>query len=559
MDLNKLCRCCLNKGATRDLSTAYSSCEKMEIYSEMLRECYNIILRPSIHSNSICDVCVKSLQESYHFKLQVLNAEQAFLKSLSCDEHPVLLKILTEEQDEKPTVKEEPAHSVSDHESDYLVDTIKEESPSIDTESGAETEQPRRKTRARNQKSSEERKIANFVTKLAMNSGILPNIKKQPKQRKINVNLKDPIDIEWKRKSVIDKRKHRDNLLTILKYSNVIPFKNKSLRGFMCGYCDATYPDPNDLRSHTQNEHEKERCSFKSSFDMTEYNVKVDITNLTCTICLTEMDNLSKLKDHLVNNHNKIVYKDIKDHIMQFKLKKGDVFDCVMCPSTYETFKMLKQHMNKHYCNYTCTKCENSFATKRSLNAHQASHQDGSFKCDLCEKIFSSKTKKHYHEKTKHMGTRNISNCPFCDVPFRSYYQRNQHMVKVHNSEAQYKCNVCNKGYILKSLLMYHIKKNHLMERNCQCSECGHKFFSNKALKAHMVKHTGERKYCCEVCHKSYARKYTLREHMRIHNNDRRFKCEVCGTSFVQKCSLKSHLLSHHGICIAASNIMSNS
>lgn len=382
---------------------------------------------------------------------------------------------------------------------------------------------------------------------------------KKPKKRKGETSPKDPVEVEWKRKTAIDKRKHRDNLLTILKYSNVIPFKNKSMLGFVCGYCDATYPDPKELRSHTEIDHRKDRLSFKQSFVMAEYNVKLDITDLKCKICSTNMENLTKLKDHLVDNHKKVVYTDIKDHLMQFRLKKGDVFDCVMCPSTYETFKMLKQHMNKHYCNYSCTKCENSFATKRSLSAHQETHQDGSFKCDLCDKIFSTRTKKQYHEKAKHMGTRNISNCPYCDVPFRSYYQRNQHMVKVHDLDVKYKCNVCNKGYILKSLLMSHIKKNHLMERNYQCIECGYRFFSNKALKAHMVKHTGEKNYTCEVCHKSYARKYTLREHMRIHNNDRRFKCEVCGSTFVQKCSLKSHLLSHHGIRLGAGDISSKS
>lgn len=375
------------------------------------------------------------------------------------------------------------------------------------------------------------------------------------KNRKITIQKDLKINLSWTRRTAHDKKKHKENLITILECSNAIPFKNKSLLGFICGYCDATYPDPMDLRTHTEKNHEIERLEFKSSFDMTEYSVKLDITDLSCSMCNGKMDNLNQLKDHLTVSHSKIFHNDIKDHLMQFKLKKGEVYDCAMCPSTYETFKMLKQHMNKHYSNYGCTKCETSFATKRSLNAHQATHQEGSFKCDLCDKIFSSRTKKQYHEKTKHLGARSISNCPFCDTPFRSYYQRNQHLVKVHNSEAQYKCNVCNKGYILKSLLMCHIKKNHLMEKNCQCTECGYRFFSKKALKAHMIKHSGEKKYACEVCHKAYARKYTLREHMRIHNNDRRFKCGVCGTAFVQKCSLKSHLLSHHGISMAASDI----
>ncbi|XP_026489368.2 zinc finger protein ZFP2-like [Vanessa tameamea] len=546
MEVNKLCRCCLSESGNKDMSVTYPWLGEKEIYSDMLQECFNIVISTKLENSLICDLCVKTLRDSLCFKRKVLQSETE------------LLKRITDAENEKPVyVKEEIDPETDGNESDnyFLNDTIKEESP---------PPQPvtKKKTISKNTTKTN-RNVKNLVNKFtsieSCNRSEIKSIKpkelKLVKNRKITIKNDLKINLSWTTRTAHDKRKHRENLLTILKYSNVIPFKNKSLLGFICGYCDATFPDPLDLRVHTENDHEKERLDFKSSFDMTEYNVKLDVTDLSCLLCSEKIENLNKLKDHLVKVHDKIFYDDIKDHIMQFRLKKGDVFDCAMCPSTYETFKMLKQHMNKHYSNYSCTKCDTSFATKRSLNAHQTTHQEGSFKCDLCDKVFSSRTKKQYHEKTKHLGARSISNCPFCDVPFRSYYQRNQHLVKVHNSEAQYKCNVCNKGYILKSLLMCHIKKNHLMERNCQCTECGYRFFSKKALNAHMIKHTGERKYACEVCHKSYARKYTLREHMRIHNNDRRFKCDVCSTAFVQKCSLKSHLLSHHGISMAASDI----
>lgn len=381
--------------------------------------------------------------------------------------------------------------------------------------------------------------------------------KKDTRKLTRKLTLKEPpkINLTWTPHT--DKYKLRDNFINILRFSNVLPFKNKSLLGFICAYCDTAFPDPANLRTHTDQEHKKERLKLKFKKALSEYSMKLDITNLKCTLCDQPVDNLTILKEHLIKTHDKIIHSDVKDLMMQFKLKKGEVYDCAMCSSTYETFKTLKQHMNLHYSNYSCNKCEAVFATKRSLGAHFNTHQEGAHKCDYCDKVFNSRSKKHYHHKMKHLGARNISNCPYCNEPFRSYYQRNQHLVKIHNAEAQYKCNVCNKQFILKSLLMYHIKKSHLMERNAQCTECGYRFFSKKALKAHMVKHTGERNYSCEVCHKSYARKYTLREHMRIHNNDRRFKCDVCGMTFVQKCSLKSHLLSNHGISLAACEITS--
>ncbi|CAG4958656.1 unnamed protein product [Colias eurytheme] len=528
METLTICRCCLAHGPHRDLNAAYNWHDTKEIYSDMLHECFNIVLSTlEDSSRAICNKCIEKLRDAIAFKRQVLRSEEMFIS------------IVNSRKQEDAPVKVEPKSEENSNDSDnfYLVQIVKEDEDDED--------EPKKSTVKKKNENCAKKKVVIHTD----------SAEKRPRMNKMKpIEIQKDVLIESVSKISPERFKHKENLLSVLKYSNAMPFKNRSLLGFICSYCDATYQDPTDLRKHTE-EHQKERLELKTPNDLAEYHVKIDITDLTCLLCEQKLENLTVLKDHLVKKHNKTFYMDIKDHIMQYRLQKGDVFACALCSSQYETFKMLKQHMNKHYDNYICQKCGSSFATRRSLQSHKATHLEGSFKCDLCEKIFPSRSKKLYHEKTKHMGNRSISNCPFCDASFRSYYQRNQHLVKVHNSEAQYKCNICNKAYVLKSLLMYHIKKNHLMERNFQCSECGFKFFSRKSLKAHMVKHTGERKYSCEVCHKSYARKYTLREHMRIHNNDRRFKCDLCGNAFVQKCSLKSHLLSHHGISMAASEI----
>ncbi|XP_047039367.1 zinc finger protein 431-like [Helicoverpa zea] len=572
MEVVGICRCCLAQGLNKDLHSSYLWLDKKENYADMLQQCFSITLTSNGNKAAgICDNCIKTLRTSVTFKQQVLHADEEFQK---------LLQNVDKEDPKMIKIKIEPGGDSGDDSDDYyLADTASVQNstpPKVKNEKEPvkKKAEPKRTRQKAVKKSSEEEKawknekIKTLVSRLAtsIKSCDMPDMKKpakktevKPKKTRLKLTIPSAdskINLLWTGQPHHEKLKHKENLQTILKFSNATPFTNKTLLGYSCGYCDLSYPDPADLRHHTETSHQKERLNFKANFDMSEYNVKVDVTDLTCSLCEEKMDSVGIFKEHLVKQHSKTIYNDIKDHILQFKLKKGEVYDCAMCPSTYETFKMLKQHMNKHYSNYTCSICDTSFATKRSLTAHRTTHEEGSFKCDHCEKVFPSRTKKHYHEKMKHLGARNISNCPYCNVPFRSYYQRNQHLVKVHNNEAQYKCNVCNKAYILKSLLMYHIKKSHLMERNCQCTECGYRFFSKKALKAHMVKHTGERIYSCEVCQKSYARKYTLREHMRIHNNDRRFKCEVCNMTFVQKCSLKSHLLSNHGISVAASEII---
>ncbi|XP_041968477.1 zinc finger protein 287-like [Aricia agestis] len=544
MEEIKRCRCCLVSGFHKDLYAAYTCSDQKEIYSDMLQECFNIKLNRQQECNGICEACIATLRESLRFKHLVLRSEQELSQTVND-----IMQI-----DEKAEIKIEPKFENDSDESDdyFLADAV---SVKNEYESLKKRTNKRKKISKEADWTPKEAKITAKGISLKSRDGSTKQKKVKSDKIILKSDLKFNVTLTTRYNN--EKKKHRENLLTVLKYTNATPFKNKSLLGYICGYCNNTYPDPIDLRRHTEDEHKRDRLDLRTTTDMSEYYVKLDVTDLTCMLCNEKFSNLSFFADHLVRVHDKVYHVDIKDHLMQFKLKKGDVYDCAMCSSKYETFKMLKQHMNKHYSNYSCDKCETSFATKRSLNSHQATHEEGSFKCDHCDKVFSSKMKKQYHKKTKHLGARNISNCPYCNEPFRSYYQRNQHLVKVHNSEAQYKCNICNKGYILKSLLMCHIKKNHLMERNCQCTECGYRFFSKKALKAHMIKHSGERKYTCEVCHKAYARKYTLREHMRIHNNDRRFKCEVCSTAFVQKCSLKSHLLSHHGISLAASDITS--
>ncbi|CAK1550195.1 unnamed protein product [Leptosia nina] len=541
--------------------------ENKEIYLDMIEECFNIVLSSQGTSKTICDKCIIRLRDAYYFKQQVFNSENKLSKMLllykekeveflGCNESLLIdknkvglqnstmqraLGDLTKYLDDVPVKCEPKSENDNSNDSDnYFLSHIVKEEPlqKILVEE--------RKVRLKRNRNISKKNVINRISD-----------EKKDRVKKNDLLLSESMNVDIKviTKSNLERRKHRDNLTTILEFSNVLPFKDRSLLGFICGYCDKTYMDPKDLRTHTNTEHKTQRLDLPTIFDLNGYLVKLEVSNLKCTICDQEIDNLYKLREHLSKSHNKTIHNDVKDYLMPFKLTKGDIFNCSMCTSTYETFKMLKQHMNKHYTNYICQKCSSSFITKRSLNAHKATHIEGSFKCDLCEKVFSNNMKRMDHERKSHMGCRTIGNCPFCDQSFRSYYQRNQHLVKVHNSDAQYKCNVCSKAFILKSLLMTHIKKNHMMERNYQCTECGYKFFNTKTLKAHMVKHTGERKYACEVCHKAYARKYTLQEHMRIHNNDRRFKCELCGNAFVQKCSLKSHLLSHHGISMAASEI----
>ncbi|XP_023939818.2 zinc finger protein 615 isoform X2 [Bicyclus anynana] len=542
MNSNALCRCCLARPPDKDLKSMYTRLGKSEVYGDMLKECFEIhfSLEGCDSDNGICEVCVSRLRDSWDFKCQVLQCQEELrLKLLEIvDQKGQLPKIKEEYSDAEDNglYYLEPKEELSDFEDMKEKDKLAEMLGLDDVPLKRRVKKRSSKKRLLLDKKSD-RKSKNLIKPIKLSLRTLSQIEKlTPTIRFIS-----------------DNQKHSNNVQNLLKYSNCTPFSNKTLAGIVCAYCKETYPTPEQLRLHASDVHKKEDLNFNKRLDKSNLSIKMDINDLKCTLCEKNFDVISNLKKHLTKDHDIKFYPDINDYIMEFKLTSTEILNCALCNSTFETFKMLLQHMNGHYRNYICDVCDLGFINKHRLKNHQRTHETGSFKCAFCEKVFTTRVRKVCHEKYTHnTNARYTTNCPHCDQSFTSYYQRNRHMFKEHNiAAATYKCNICDKSFILKSKLTSHIKKVHLMERNHICAECGQGFFIKQSLDEHMIKHNGERVFKCTVCNKAYARKKTLREHMRIHNNDRRFKCGACGLAFVQKCSLKSHMLSNHGLTLA--------
>ncbi|KAG7295452.1 hypothetical protein JYU34_021639, partial [Plutella xylostella] len=81
---SSLCRCCHAKGDFKSLSMPYTHLGKEEIYSHLLKECFDIFISPPLDTlaqlHSICNECVTSLQQAWRFKQQVLTCENKFLE-----------------------------------------------------------------------------------------------------------------------------------------------------------------------------------------------------------------------------------------------------------------------------------------------------------------------------------------------------------------------------------------------------------------------------------------------------------------------------------------------
>lgn len=337
------------------------------------------------------------------------------------------------------------------------------------------------------------------------------------------------------------------NLTAILQYSNAVPFRDKTARGFSCLYCSKYFISIHDLRDHASQQSEKDKLNTILDYKLSYNPIKLDITNLQCNVCILPMTDLNELKHHLVKVHRKTIHKDIKDTILPFRLENGQSFRCVVCSLEHISFKNLYHHMSSHYSNYCCNKCGIGYITIAALRKHGKTHAQGTFPCKFCTKTFTTGIKKKNHEKGVHTNSGWLRNkCLHCPLVFASYYERNEHLVQAHNAEPIiHPCNACNKIYKKRYELNRHIRHHHLQQRSFLCDLCNTEFFSKRGLADHILRHTGGEVASCDVCGKTFSRTRTLREHMKIHENDTRYQCEVCKKTFVQKTSLKSHLRLH--------------
>lgn len=321
----------------------------------------------------------------------------------------------------------------------------------------------------------------------------------------------------YREKHLPEMKKQWHNLTTLLKCSNVTPFKDRNDAGYICAYCFKTYPNPDILRAHTHGDHAKERPSYKAGSGMASFVAFLDIVDLKCTLCDHPMESLQSLTEHLVSIHEKKYYLGVRDYFQPFKLSNEQQINCCLCNEVFHNMKLLMQHMNIHYRNFICTTCGAGFVNSFRLNRHETTHvkKKSSYPCRHCGQVFAAESKKKAHVNTEHKGIAGDSVCQICKARFKNYYQKTRHMMQVHNAEG-IKCDLCEKKFNLKSNLMLHMRSVHLKERPYECSVCSMGFFIKRHMLGHyMATHTNERKFKCEVCGKAYATQNSKRKHMK--------------------------------------------
>ncbi|XP_045506076.1 zinc finger protein 25-like [Colias croceus] len=573
-----LCRCCRAIKKCRILTAEYTWMEKKEVYADMVMDCFGILLSHvdgEDKDSGVCATCVVRLRDACAFRQQVLQCEELFL-SAKLEDKEELKKTDGAVEFE---LKTEPKDDCSEHNSDVEQDIIR--LPPLPSDIPEEVKPPKKededKAKAENNdiakindsldddyNDADYNDDANFTDsssnsdkpikrpkKMARKTKTSKSGTKKKVQKKMKVKKKESKKLEQKKPPIEKKNTHdrdldcmsEENLLTIIQYSYVCPFKNRR-NNYYCFYCKDYYPKPEDLRDHTVS-HDTKPFQLLMGYKKMP---KIDITRIDCRLCPAKINDLETFKRHIDQDHGKKIYFEAPDKMLLYRLTWNDLV-CVMCSDVFEDFNTLNTHMVEHFSNFTCDICGMCFLEKARLDAHLKRHKDDErHTCEVCGKVFKSNHYKDMHVDIVHKKIA-IIRCPRCDECFMSYALKNKHLTEAHGQKRTYPCNLCDKVYNRQKTLTEHQRRNHQKVLKHQCEYCDQRFYLPSRLKEHMATHTGERNFRCEYCDKSYPRLKSLQYHIRTHTNDRRYRCHICGQAFIQNASLKSHIKSHHPEC----------
>eukprot|EP01083_Nonionella_stella_P280165 952969_1 len=179
-------------------------------------------------------------------------------------------------------------------------------------------------------------------------------------------------------------------------------------------------------------------------------------------------------------------------------------------------------------------------------NIPECKASSSSYKCNLCQKEFVLKHNLKKHRKTVH--AKEMLWCDVCGKQFTSQSRLNTHVQSVHENLRPFQCEICTKKFKTKSNLAEHIHGVHQKLRPFGCQICT-KMFKTKSSRTKHVKrvHENQKSDQCEICGKKFGSKYNLKEHVEVvHENLRPFQCDICSSKFSRKPNLTKHIQSVH-------------
>lgn len=225
------------------------------------------------------------------------------------------------------------------------------------------------------------------------------------------------------------------------------------------------------------------------------------------------------------------------------------VFRCKECDRGYPCQRELDTHMKKHTEKLSpkdkdvqCPICRKFYSTANSLKKHIQLHEKQNvtedeqhvkfiaenfdMKCDFCDTVFTAFYDAKHHYKQFHGEDKGYLKC--CNVKLTHLWMMRDHIQSHLNPESFkydklninrlrqisaifylfcfliFRCDICNRCYTTKPILVQHQKKHKSGKNTFVCDYCGKTVRHKDVLLRHLFsKHvTMESKHKCEFCDK---------------------------------------------------------
>ncbi|XP_045781766.1 zinc finger protein 771-like isoform X25 [Maniola jurtina] len=377
-----LCRCCHAEGAFDNLAEPRTFLDKVEVYSDMLRECLDIDIPPvpgelCAITYTICNACIARLRDACNFKKQVQDCEQRFM-TLYYKNAIQGLKPATKVKEEIEVSIERPQ---SDTEADNIVLKKEDEDDDDDHFLGGDDDDGM----------SDDDLPIKPPKQSVSTMKTRPKPKPKPKAPPVVKKLKPPPKPKKKEEPKPAKEK-KGNL--------VKRGRDYTIDGdhFRCTRCDETHDTIVPMYSHIRSVHYgqyKFRCpicdmGFMLQVKFTEHKLKEHNLDerFNCMACDSKFNSKVQLGLHINGFH-----------------MQGQKIKCPLCDFVTYNPSYLKRHTYRHKTekSYKCKFCNKAYVRLATLRLHERIHTgDRRYKCQVCDKTFVQKASLNYHMAKYH-------------------------------------------------------------------------------------------------------------------------------------------------------------
>ncbi|EAT39685.1 AAEL008548-PA, partial [Aedes aegypti] len=264
-------------------------------------------------------------------------------------------------------------------------------------------------------------------------------------------------------------------------------------------------------------------------------------------------------------------------------IRKYCSLNCESCDFIGPTFSKLQVHYkNEHDAQGFAVCCARKFSKKSRLYEHVCVHENPDhFKCQVCAKTFQNSFGLSNHMMWKHTpDSEKPFRCDVCGNRFWKDYLLKQHMEyhlaleekkyackecdrffgtslllksheqTVHGLSASWVCDICAKGFPLKSALEFH-RQQHTQEgraaQKAQCKYCSLWMKNVRSLRSHLKRCKSD-PVSCDICGKECSNAFSLQSHKKfVHSNAPMYSCSFCAKPFKRLLRLREHEAGHTG------------